>query len=146
MKIVVQRVKKASVSVSGNEISSIRQGMLLLVGIGKGDSMTTADQMADKVSRLRIFEDDACKMNLDIFQVKGEILSVSQFTLLADMSKGNRPGFDNAAEPAIAKELWLKFNDKLRQNGITTKEGEFAADMQVLLVNDGPVTILLDSK
>ncbi|MCK4852375.1 MAG: D-tyrosyl-tRNA(Tyr) deacylase [Candidatus Omnitrophica bacterium] len=144
MKIVLQRVKKAAVRVDGEEKASIGKGLLLLVGIGREDTPETVEHMAGKISRLRVFEDTGGKMNLDISQVSGEILSVSQFTLLADIAKGNRPGFDEAAPPEIARKYWEGFNGSIRRRGIPLKEGEFGARMDVSLVNDGPVTIVID--
>ncbi|MFH1394836.1 MAG: D-aminoacyl-tRNA deacylase [Candidatus Omnitrophota bacterium] len=145
MKIVLQRVKSAEVKVGAELVASIGKGFLLLVGIRKGDTVQTCAQMARKISTLRIFEDTAGKMNLDIKQVFGEILSVPQFTLLANVDKGNRPGFDNAADPENAKDLWHKFNQKLIENGIKVFEGVFASHMHISLVNDGPVTFVIDS-
>jgi len=143
MRVVVQRVKEAAVSIGGIERVSIGKGFLLLVGIGKSDTPETIERMAGKISRLRIFEDEQGKMNLDIRQVAGEILSVSQFTLLGNTSKGNRPGFDDAADPVFAKELWEGFNDALIKEGVSLKAGEFGARMEIGLVNDGPVTFIL---
>ncbi len=146
MRVVLQRVSEASVTVDGNRISSVGPGFLLLVGVGKGDDDATAERMAGKISRLRVFEDARGKMNLDVSRVNGEALSVPQFTLLGSTEKGNRPGFDGAADPAEAERLWKRFNDALKEAGITVKEGEFGARMEVSLVNDGPVTFVLDSE
>jgi D-tyrosyl-tRNA(Tyr) deacylase len=146
MRIVVQRVKEASVAVSGRKLGAIGRGLLLLVGVAEDDTAETAGQMALKISKLRIFEDAAGKMNLDITDAGGEILSVPQFTLLADTEKGNRPGFDGAAPPEKAKALWKAFNDLVREKGITVAEGEFGAQMDVSLVNDGPVTFIVNSR
>ncbi|OVE75435.1 D-tyrosyl-tRNA(Tyr) deacylase [bacterium F11] len=144
MKILLQRVKKSSVTVSNQVVSEIGKGLLLLVGIGKDETPADLDRLAQKILNFRIFEDENGKMNLNIQQVSGEILSVSQFTLYADTKKGNRPGFDQAAKPDLAKELWQEFNQKLRLGGITVKEGIFAAKMEVELVNEGPVTFWLE--
>ena len=146
MRVIIQRVKEAKVLVADKEISSIGKGLLLLVAVGKEDSDADINYLADKIKNIRIFEDDNEKMNLDIKQIGGQILSVPQFTLYADARKGNRPGFDKAAEPKAAEQVWKKFNNLLRNNTIPVKEGQFAAKMQVKLINDGPVTIWLDSK
>ncbi|MFQ5952237.1 MAG: D-aminoacyl-tRNA deacylase [Candidatus Omnitrophota bacterium] len=145
MRVVVQRVKEASVSVDGKVKNSIGKGLLLLVGVSKIDRPEDADRMAQKIRKLRVFEDKQGKMNLDLVQTGGEVLSVPQFTLLADTKKGNRPGFDNAADPSEAKALWERFNEALRREQATVKEGEFGAHMEINLVNDGPVTFVLDS-
>lgn len=146
MRILVQRVKRASVRVEEKETASIQQGLLLFVAIGAGDGSEDLEYMASKVMNLRIFADDSGKMNLSIRQISGEILSVPQFTLYADISGGNRPGFEESAEPIIARQLWEDFNSILINNGIIVKSGNFGAEMQVNLINDGPVTIWLDSK
>lgn len=146
MRIVLQRVKKASVSAGGNTIASIDGGFLLLVGVGKEDSSSEAKELAEKISKLRVFEDAEGKMNLDVREVKKEALSVPQFTLLGSTDKGNRPGFDNAANPDKAKSLWKEFNSFLSSSGIRVEEGVFGAHMEVSLINDGPVTFVLDSK
>jgi D-aminoacyl-tRNA deacylase len=145
MKIVLQRVKNASVSVGGERISNIGPGLLLLVGIAKGDGEAEADWLAEKVAGLRIFADDEGKMNLGVLEVGGEILAVSQFTLLADTRKGKRPSFVSAAPPAEAKRHFDYFCEKLRAAGIrSVKTGCFGAMMDVELTNDGPVTIVLE--
>jgi D-tyrosyl-tRNA(Tyr) deacylase len=143
MKIVIQRVKHATVTVEGRSVAEVKQGLLLLVGVGKGDSVEEIGRLAKKVINLRIFEDEQGKMNLDIKQINGEILSIPQFTLYADTRKGNRPGFDLSAEPSMAKEYWERFNDTLRKEGAAVKTGIFGAHMAVELVNNGPVTIIL---
>ncbi len=145
MRVVLQRVKKAAVAVKKKEKAAIGLGFLLLVGVGKEDTPDAAERMAQKVSKLRVFEDGQGKMNLDLGQTGGKVLSVPQFTLLGQTEKGNRPGFDLAAAPAEAEALWKRFNDALRSRGISVQEGEFGAHMEVSLVNDGPVTFVLDS-
>ena len=147
MKIVLQRVKSASVSIEGSVVGEIDQGFLLLVGVGPDDTRDDASYLARKIAGMRIFSDENGKMNLSIDQVGGKILSVSQFTLFADTKKGNRPSFTGAASPEAANKLYEEFNEILRtEYGLIVETGEFAADMQVSLVNDGPVTILLDTK
>ena len=146
MRILVQRVKKAKVVVDGNTVADTGKGLLLFVGIGKDDRSDDIEYLAGKIQNLRIFGDDQGKMNLNIKQVGGEVLSVSQFTLYADTRKGNRPGFDQSADPEMAMEYWKRINMLLRESGINVKEGIFGENMEVELVNDGPVTIWLDSK
>ena len=146
MRILIQRVKTSKVVVEGRDVSQIGDGLLLFVGVGRDDNENDVEYLAKKVINLRIFEDEKGKMNLNIQQVNGKILSVSQFTLYANTRKGNRPGFDQSADPAMAEEYWMKFNDLLRGNGIEVQEGVFGAHMEVELLNDGPVTIWLDSK
>ena len=147
MRIVLQRVKSASVSIEGSVVGEISQGFLLLVGVGPEDTSDDASYLARKIAGMRIFSDENGKMNLSIDQIGGKILSVSQFTLFADTKKGNRPSFTGAASPEAANKLYEEFNEKLRtEYGLTVETGEFGADMQVSLVNDGPVTIILDTK
>ncbi len=146
MRILIQRVKKADVTVDGNLVSDIGKGLLVFAGIGKEDGADDLERLAVKLSGLRIFEDDQGKMNLNIKQAGGSILSVSQFTLYADTKKGNRPGFGQSAHPDIAREYWLKFNNLLLEKGLDVKAGIFGADMEVNLTNDGPVTIWMDSR
>ena len=145
MKIVIQRVKRASVSIDSKLYNQIQQGLLLLVGVAPDDDQEDVAYAARKIANMRIFSDDEDKMNLSIKDVKGEILSISQFTLYADTKKGNRPAFTGAAKPDLASQLYDDFNELLSQD-IPVKTGVFAADMQVELVNDGPVTIVLDTK
>ena len=146
MRIVIQRVSEASVEIEGKIYGEIKKGFLLLVGIEDADTEEILEKMAAKISKLRIFEDEEGKMNLSIEQVSGSILSISQFTLYADTHKGNRPSFTLAGKPEYAKEMYLRFNHLLRKKGISVEEGIFGADMKVKLINDGPVTIWLDSK
>ena len=142
---MLQRVKNASVSVGGERISGIGPGLLLLVGIAKGDGETTADWLAEKVAGLRVFADAEGKMNLDVREAEGEVLAVSQFTLLADTRKGKRPSFVDAAPPGEAEPLFDYFCEKLRVAGVGSIEtGSFGAMMDVALTNDGPVTIVLE--
>jgi len=143
--VVLQRVKEASVTVDDMVIASIGMGLLLLVGIEKGDTEMIAERIAGKIVRLRVFADLNGKMNLDIRQVEGEVLSVSQFTLAGDISKGNRPSFDNAGTPQEAERLWRRFNDVLVDIGISVGLGKFGAQMEVGLVGDGPVTFIVNS-
>lgn len=145
MKIVLQRVKNASVTVEGEKISEIGLGLLLLVGVANGDTETEADWLAEKVSGLRVFADDAGKMNLSVTATRGEVLAVSQFTLLADTRKGKRPSFIGAAPPGEAEPLFDYFCERLRASGVgSVKTGLFGAMMDVALTNDGPVTLLLE--
>lgn len=147
MRIVLQRVKSASVAIEGSVVGEINQGFLLLVGVGPDDTRDDVSYLARKIAGMRIFSDENGKMNLSIDQVGGKILSVSQFTLFADTKKGNRPSFTGAASPKVANKLYKEFNEILRtEYGLIVETGEFGADMQVSLVNDGPVTILLDTK
>ena len=146
MKIVLQRVKEAKVEVEGAITGQIGQGYLLLLGVSNEDTQEIADKMIEKISRLRIFEDENGKINRSIDQVGGEVLVVSQFTLYADCRKGNRPSFTNAGAPQMAEELYEYMLTRCRELFRNTQSGEFGADMQVSLVNDGPFTLVLDSK
>ena len=137
---LIQRVSEANVTVSGEVIGSIGKGRLVLLGVEKNDSDIEIEKLATKLSRYRMFTDDAGKMNLNIEQVNGEILVVSQFTLVADTQKGNRPGFSRGATPEHGKAVYEKFVESLKAKGLTVATGEFGADMQVGLINDGPVT------
>lgn len=145
MKVVLQKVSQASVSVDQQLISEIALGLVLLVGVKEGDTEKEADYLANKISKMRIFEDADDKMNLSIHEVQGEVLSISQFTLLANTKKGNRPSFIEAAKPDEATELYDYFNQKLLETGLKVAEGQFGAHMAVSLINDGPVTIVLDT-
>ncbi len=147
MKAVIQRISKASVTVENQLISKIDKGYLILLGVMDDDTKEDAEILAKKVSTLRVFEDGDGKMNLDIQNIDGEILAVSQFTLCADVKKGNRPSFSHSAEPNFANEMYDYFCDKLLENGVKdVKKGVFGADMKVELLNDGPVTILYDTE
>jgi D-tyrosyl-tRNA(Tyr) deacylase len=146
MRAVLQRVSRASVVVEGKECGAIERGLLVLLGVGAQDSDTDVDWMVDKISCLRIFEDGAGKMNLSLLDTSKAMLAVSQFTLYADTRKGRRPSFVAAREPNEAHRLYAQFCERARSKGLTVAEGIFAADMQVSLVNDGPVTICLDSR
>ncbi len=143
MKILVQKVLSASVSVNNQKVSEIAKGFLLFIGIEKNDTTEQADFLARKIANLRIFEDENNKMNLSIQDVKGEILAVSQFTLAADLSRGNRPGFETAARPDEAKYLYEYLVQQLQTYGLSLKTGIFQADMKVALINDGPCTFCL---
>ena len=146
MRAVVQRVTDADVSVENQVKGSIGRGFVVLLGVEEGDNETDADYIAEKVSGLRVFDDSEGKMNLSVTDIGGEILSVSQFTLLADARQGRRPSFISAAQPEEANRLYEYFNEKVREKGVTVAEGVFRADMLVRINNDGPVTILLDSR
>ena len=145
MRILVQRVKNASVTIDGQLFSQIRQGYLLLVGFSNNDDENIVELMTQKLLNLRICDDSDGKMNLSIIDTKGELLSVSQFTLYADSSKGRRPSFMEACNPERAVQLYDYFNDNLRKSGLKVETGKFRAEMDVQLVNSGPITIMLDS-
>lgn len=146
MKAVIQRVLSACVRVDGEIVGKVDKGLLVLLGVMEGDGEKEAETMASKTAKLRIFEDSDEKMNLSVLDVEGEILSVSQFTLCADVKKGNRPSFTPSAEPSEAKRLYEYFNECLKKEGVKSVEtGVFAADMKVELINDGPVTIIFDT-
>ncbi len=144
MKAVLQRVAEASVEVSGEIIASTGRGLLLLIGADQGDSEKNADSLADRSLGLRIFEDDEGKMNRSIIEVGGDLMAVSQFTLSADLSKGRRPSFNSAMKPPEAERLFDYFVNKLKESGLNVKTGRFGARMKVHLVNDGPVTFVLE--
>ncbi len=145
MRVVLQRVSRASVTVDELEVASIGRGFLLLVGVGHGDTAGDAERLARKVAGLRVFADAEGAMNLDLAQVGGEVLVVPQFTLYADTRKGRRPSWIDAAEPARAAPLVTALAEALERQGVPVARGFFGADMQVALLNDGPVTLLLDS-
>lgn len=145
MRAVVQRVKKSSVTVDEKITGKIGQGLMVLIGVEDGDSEKDAEYIADKVCGLRIFEDEQGKMNLSVEDIGGEVLAVSQFTLLADARKGRRPSFTKAATPTEANDLYRKVIEKIESRNINVEEGVFQAEMMVEIHNDGPVTILLDS-
>lgn len=145
MRVVLQRVSSASVTVNDQELGAIGQGYMLLVAIQDADTEAELDYLVRKITGLRVFEDEAGKMNLSIQDVGGSILSISQFTLYADTRRGNRPSFTDAGAPAYADKMYDQFNTKLAATGLTVATGEFGADMKVSLVNDGPVTIIFDT-
>jgi D-tyrosyl-tRNA(Tyr) deacylase len=146
MRAVVQRVSRASVKVNGELTREIGKGILVLLGVGQDDTQADADYLAEKVAGLRIFEDEAGKMNLSVIETGGAVLTVSQFTLFGDVRRGKRPSFDAAARPDRARELYEYFVQRLRGLGLRSETGRFQEMMEVELVNTGPVTILLDSK
>ena len=146
MRAVVQRVTRASVTVDGELLGRIGKGFMILLGVADGDTVQMAEKMADKICRLRIFEDENGKMNRGLQDIGGSILSISQFTLYADCKRGRRPGFEKAARGDFAQPMYHAFNEELRTYGIHVETGIFGADMKVDLLNDGPVTILLDSE
>jgi D-tyrosyl-tRNA(Tyr) deacylase len=145
MRAVIQRVSRAQVSVGDEVVGRIDAGLLVLLGVGKSDTQPDADYLASKTLGLRIFDDESGKMNLSLADTHGSVLAVSQFTLYGDVPKGKRPSFDQAAPPQLANELYEYFVGKIRESGTHCETGRFQAMMQVELVNDGPVTILLDS-
>ena len=147
MRVVVQRCSRAEVRIDGECVGKIGKGFMLLVGVTDGDTQAEADYLAKKIAQLRVFEDEAGKMNLALHDIGGEILSISQFTLYADCRKGNRPSFVRAARPEIAEPLYEYLNRTLRETyGLHVETGRFGADMKVDFINDGPVTILLDTQ
>ncbi|KAE8127103.1 MULTISPECIES: D-aminoacyl-tRNA deacylase [Bifidobacterium] len=166
MKVILQRVSRASVDIKSAEIqgidahnvdaedlhdtqpyhAAIGAGCMLLVGVADGDGEREVEWLAHKISHLRVFEDSQGKMNRSIHDVGGQVLSISQFTLFADVKRGNRPSFVTAGKPEHAKTVWLAFNEALRAEGLTVQEGRFGAHMQIALVNDGPVTIVFDTE
>ncbi len=145
MRAVIQRVSLAKVSVGGETVGQIGSGLLVLLGVAKGDSVEQCRKLAAKTVALRIFEDDDEKMNLDVAAIGGEVLCVSQFTLYGDARRGNRPSFERAAPGGEAEPLYEAFCEEIEKAGIVVRRGRFGADMQVELVNDGPVTVILDT-
>ena len=146
MRAVVQRVKESSVTVNSQMISRIGPGLLVLLGVSEADDSGDADFLSEKISHLRIFEDEAGKMNRSLIETRGEMLVVSQFTLMGDCRKGRRPSYKQAAGPEKAEQLYEVFVEQVREKGIAVKTGRFRAMMDVALINDGPVTLILDSK
>ncbi len=145
MRALVQRVSEAGVAVGGREIAAIGKGLLVLIGVERNDGSAEAEYLARKIAKLRVFEDAAGKMNLSVLDAGGEALAVSQFTLCADTSRGNRPGFSGAAPPEVAEPLVAEFCKNLEGHGVAVQTGRFQAHMAVRLINDGPVTIWFDS-
>ena len=146
MRLVIQRVREARVEVDGSAAGSIAAGLLVLIAVAKNDTQTDADYLVDKLLGLRIFPDDAGKMNRSVVEMRGGLLVVSNFTLYGDCSKGRRPGFDQAAAPELARALYEYFVEKLRTREVPVETGIFQASMSVHLVNDGPVTLICDSR
>jgi len=144
MRLVVQRVKQGSVTVVGETVGAIDHGLVVLIGVRRGDTGEQADWLADKTARLRIFEDDAGKLNRSVLDIGGRVLAISQFTLYGDATGGNRPSFIEAARPEDAEPLITRYIERLRAQGVPVETGRFRAEMQVLIHNDGPVTIVLD--
>ncbi|ANF50090.1 D-tyrosyl-tRNA(Tyr) deacylase [Chryseobacterium glaciei] len=145
MKVVIQRVSEANVKVDGKIVGEIGKGLMLLVGIDENDEKNDADWLVQKILSLRIFGDEDDKLNLSVKDISGEILCISQFTLIADYKKGNRPSFIKAAKPDKAIPLFDYFKEEISKSGLKTESGIFGADMKVSLINDGPVTIIMDS-
>jgi D-tyrosyl-tRNA(Tyr) deacylase len=146
MRVVIQRVKSASVSVRTEVVGKIGKGLLVLIGVAISDNIDDAEYLSDKTVNLRTFEDENHKMNRSVLDIGGEILVVSQFTLLGDCKKGRRPSFVNAASPELADKLYQQFVERIQQKGVSVKTGRFQAQMEVSLINDGPVTLIIESK
>lgn len=146
MRAVVQRVSRASVTVEGNTVGAIEAGLLVFLGVAEGDGPADIEYVTSKVAGLRVFRDDEGRMNRSVVEMRGAVLVVSQFTLLGDVRRGRRPAFDGAAPPSSARAMYEAVITRLRETGLTVASGQFQADMQVALVNDGPVTILIDSR
>ena len=145
MRAIIQRVSRAEVRVAGEPVGSIGHGLCVFLGIGKDDSQANVEHLAEKIKNLRIFEDENGKMNLSLEDIRKEVLVVSQFTLYGDCRKGNRPSFSNAAAPEQAEKLYEYFVEQLRDSGLTVATGQFKARMEVTLVNDGPVTFIVEN-
>ncbi|WP_078413879.1 D-aminoacyl-tRNA deacylase [Priestia abyssalis] len=146
MRVVVQRAKNAKVVVEGQTVGAIEHGVMLLVGVTHSDTPEDAAYVADKIANLRIFEDESQKMNLSLLDIGGEVLSVSQFTLYGDCRKGRRPNFMEAAKPEYANDIYEQFNEELTKKGLKVETGVFGAMMDVQFTNDGPVTLIIESK
>lgn len=146
MKAVIQRVKHSSVEVEGETVGKIEKGLMLLIGVDEDDETVDADWLVKKILDVRIFSDDEGKMNHSVREINGEILCISQFTLISDYKKGNRPSYMKAAKPDKAIPLFEYFKDEIKKSGLKTESGIFGADMKVSLINDGPVTLVFDSK
>lgn len=146
MKVVIQRVSESEVVVENQSVGKIGKGFMLLIGIDENDEKQDADWLVQKILNLRVFGDEEGKLNLSILDIKGELLCISQFTLIADYKKGNRPSFIKAAKPDMAIPLFEYFKEEIAKSGLKTESGIFGADMKVSLINDGPVTIVMDSK
>ncbi|MFK3938514.1 D-aminoacyl-tRNA deacylase [Alkalihalobacillus sp. NPDC078783] len=144
MRVILQRSKEASVTINGEQVGAISHGLVLLVGVTHEDSPKEVDYLVDKIVNLRIFEDEHGKMNHSLLDTGGAILSVSQFTLYGDTRKGRRPSFTEAAKPDVASDLYDSFNERLKEKGVSVETGRFGADMDVQLINDGPVTLILE--
>ncbi|WYP27829.1 D-aminoacyl-tRNA deacylase [Alkalihalobacillus sp. FSL W8-0930] len=144
MRVILQRSKEASVTIDNEKVGRISHGLVLLVGVTHEDSLKEVDYLVDKIINLRIFEDDQGKMNRSLLDTEGAILSVSQFTLYGDTRKGRRPSFTEAAKPDVASDLYDSFNERLKTKGVHVETGRFGADMDVQLINDGPVTLILE--
>ncbi len=146
MKALIQRVIQASAEAHGEQLASIEKGILIFLGVEKGDTEAEANYLADKILNIRIFADKEDKMNLSVMDIKGELLAISQFTLAGDLRKGRRPSFDTAAPPQRAEELYLIFVEKLKEPGLRVATGRFQTMMQIHLINDGPATFILEKR